>query len=116
MLLKKIDVEDQAFLRRIVAIDETWIRDFESELKSQSNEWRGSAFPRPKQFRQPQSKSLVYETPIESEEERIARVLTADDPLQHMPGVFERVRQAMIRCCSVCIEAEDRTFVKDYKL
>ena len=38
------DVEDQAFLRRIVSIDETWIMDFEPELKSQSNEWRGRPY------------------------------------------------------------------------
>ena len=37
---KKIfDVETEAFLRRIVAIAETWIRDFQPELKSQPNEW-----------------------------------------------------------------------------
>ena len=42
------DVEDQAFLRRIVAIDETWIRDFETDLKSQPNEWRARGSPRHK--------------------------------------------------------------------
>ena len=41
--LKEIfDVEDQALVRRIVAIDETWIRELEPELKSQSNEWRAT--------------------------------------------------------------------------
>ena len=35
LLKERFDVEEQAFLRWIVAIDETWIRDF--ELKSQSN-------------------------------------------------------------------------------
>ena len=34
----------------IVAIDETWVRDFEPELKSQSNEWRSPSSPRPKKF------------------------------------------------------------------
>ena len=34
MLKERFEVEDEAFLRRIVAIDETWIRDFEPELKS----------------------------------------------------------------------------------
>ena len=29
----------------IVAIDETWVRDFEPELKSQSNEWRSPSSP-----------------------------------------------------------------------
>ena len=35
LLKEKFDVEDQEFLRIIVAIDDTWIRDFEPELKSQ---------------------------------------------------------------------------------
>jgi hypothetical protein len=37
-LKQRFDVEGQAFLRRIVAVDETWVRSFEPELKSQSNE------------------------------------------------------------------------------
>ncbi|KAJ4435007.1 hypothetical protein ANN_23580 [Periplaneta americana] len=37
-------------------------------------------------------KSLVYETPIVSKEELVARVFAAADTLQHMPGVFECVR------------------------
>ena len=34
----------------IVAIDETWVRDFERELKSQSNEWRSPSSHDPKNF------------------------------------------------------------------
>lgn len=37
-------------------IDETWVRDFEPELKSQSNEWKGPSSPRPKKCRRAQSK------------------------------------------------------------
>ena len=45
--LKEIfDVEDQALVRRIVAIDETWIRELEPELKSQSNMWRATGSAR----------------------------------------------------------------------
>ena len=40
----------------IVAIDETWVRVFEPELKSQSNDWRSPSSPRPKKFRRAQSK------------------------------------------------------------
>ena len=40
----------------IVAIDETWVRVFESEFKSQSNEWRSPSSPRPKKFWRAQSK------------------------------------------------------------
>jgi len=39
----------------LVAIDETWIRDFETELKSQSSEWRGKGSSRPKKFKRAQS-------------------------------------------------------------
>jgi histone-lysine N-methyltransferase SETMAR len=43
------------FLQNVVAIDETWIRDFEPELKSQSSEWRGKGSSRPKKFKRAQS-------------------------------------------------------------
>ena len=38
-------------LKRIVAIDETWIRSFESELKRQSAEWHTPNSPRSVKFR-----------------------------------------------------------------
>ena len=52
---QRFNVEGRAFLYRIVTIDETWVRDFEPELKSQSNDWRSPASPRPKKFRRAQS-------------------------------------------------------------
>jgi hypothetical protein len=55
LLKQRFDVEGQAFLRRIVAVDETCVRSFEPELKSQSNEWRIPSSPRPKKFRRAQS-------------------------------------------------------------
>ena len=55
LLKQRFTVEGQAFLYRIVTIDETWARDFEPELKSQSNEWRSPASQRPKKFRREQS-------------------------------------------------------------
>jgi len=42
-------------VQKVVAIDETWIRDFKPELKSQSSEWRGKGSPRPKKFKRAQS-------------------------------------------------------------
>ena len=42
--------------RWIVAIDEIWIRDFEPELKSQSNKWRATGFLSANNFCQAQSK------------------------------------------------------------
>jgi hypothetical protein len=34
LLKQRFDVEGQTLLRRIVAVDETWVRSFEPELKS----------------------------------------------------------------------------------
>ena len=42
-------------LQRIVAIDETWIRSFEPELKRQSSEWHTKDSPRPLKFRRSQT-------------------------------------------------------------
>jgi histone-lysine N-methyltransferase SETMAR len=38
-LLWHSEAEGEQFLNRIVATDETWIRDFEPQLKSQSSQW-----------------------------------------------------------------------------
>jgi len=54
-LLHGFREEGNEFLQKVVAIDETWTRDFELELKSQSSEWRGKGFPRPKKFKRAQS-------------------------------------------------------------
>jgi ribosomal protein L5 len=40
-LLHRFREEENEFLQKVVAIDKTWIRDFEPKLKSQSSEWRG---------------------------------------------------------------------------
>ncbi|PSN49518.1 hypothetical protein C0J52_18949 [Blattella germanica] len=50
LLKQRFDHEGQGLLCRIIAIDETWVRDFEPQFKSQSNEWRGASSPRPKNF------------------------------------------------------------------
>jgi len=47
-LLRRYEAEGEQLLNRIVAIDETWIRDFESQLKSQSSQWKHATSPRPK--------------------------------------------------------------------
>ena len=44
-LLHRFREQGNEFLKKVVAIDETWIRDFEPELKSQSSEWRGKGSP-----------------------------------------------------------------------
>ena len=60
LLNERFDVEDQAFLCRIVAIDGTWIRDFEPELKSQSNEWRTIGFPRQKSIQSKVKQMMIF--------------------------------------------------------
>ena len=42
-------------LQRIVAIDETWVRSFEPELKRQSSEWHTKNAPKPVKFRRSQN-------------------------------------------------------------
>jgi len=54
-LLHRFRKEGNEFLQKVVGIDETLIRDFEPELKSQSSEWRGKVSPRPKKFKRAQS-------------------------------------------------------------
>jgi len=54
-LLHRFREEEKEFLQKVVAIDETWIRDFEPELNSQSSVWRGKGSPRPKKFKRAQS-------------------------------------------------------------
>jgi hypothetical protein len=56
LLKQRFNVEVQTFLYRIFSIDETWVRDFEPELKSLSNEWRSPSSSRPIKFRRAQSK------------------------------------------------------------
>ena len=54
-LLHRYGEEGDEMLQRIVAIDETWIRSFEPELKRQSNEWHTKDSPRPLKFRRSQN-------------------------------------------------------------
>ena len=44
--LERYEREGEAFLRRIITIDETWAKAYEPQLKRQSNEWRHSGSPR----------------------------------------------------------------------
>ena len=54
-LLHRFREEGNKFLQKVVATDETWIQDFEPELKFQSSEWRGKSSTRPKKFKRAQS-------------------------------------------------------------
>lgn len=52
--LNRLENDGDQFLNRIVAIDETWLRSYEPELKSQSSEWHSPSSPRPAKFRRTQ--------------------------------------------------------------
>ena len=55
-MLRRYEAEDEQFLNRIVTKDETWIRNFELQLKSLSSQWKHATSPRPKKCRRQQSK------------------------------------------------------------
>ena len=55
-LLYSYDSGGQDFLERIIAVDETWIRSYELEMKRQSTEWNTPSSPRPAKYRRTQSK------------------------------------------------------------
>ena len=46
-------------LNRIIAVDETWARAYEPELKRQSSEWRHQGSPRRRKVRQNPSPTKV---------------------------------------------------------
>lgn len=48
-------------------------------------------------------KSLVYSSPVESEEDLLARILAACQTIQDMPGIFENMRRSLVRRCHLCI-------------
>ena len=55
-------------------------------------------------------KQLVYETPVNSREDLAARIDVAAVKIRETPGVFENVRQSMLRRCQACITTGGRNF------
>ena len=55
-LLSRFSEEGNKFLSRIVTIDETWVRSYEPELKSQASEWHAPNSRRPAKFWRTQGK------------------------------------------------------------
>ena len=47
-------------------------------------------------------KSLVYKTPVETNEDLLARVLAGCDEIRNMPGIFERVQNSFLHRCTLC--------------
>ena len=57
--LERFQQEGQAMLNRIIAVNETWARAYEPELKRQSSEWRHQGLPRRRKVRQNPSPTEV---------------------------------------------------------
>lgn len=55
-------------------------------------------------------KSLVYETPVESEEDLVARILAAAQEIETTPGTFDRMYTNMLRRINACIATGGRNF------
>ena len=55
-------------------------------------------------------KSLVFETPVETDLELVARIVAACDIIRNIPVIFVRVRQNLVRRCHACIEVGGRQF------
>nr|XP_042901341.1 uncharacterized protein LOC122269952 [Parasteatoda tepidariorum] len=54
-------------------------------------------------------KHLVYETPVDSDEDLVARISAAAG-VREIPGIFERVRQSLHRRCQACIASGGHKF------
>lgn len=55
-------------------------------------------------------KALMYETPIESPEELVARLSAAVGEVLEKPDVFANVRRSILRRCSACITSGGHNF------
>ena len=51
--------------------------------------------------------TFIYGTAVETEEDLVARFPAARESIQKTPGIFERMRQNMVRRCSTCNEDGD---------
>jgi hypothetical protein len=51
-------------------------------------------------------KSMVYATPVNTQQEPWQRVCVACGAVKTSPGVFERVRQSTVRRDRACVEVE----------
>ncbi|GFV92862.1 hypothetical protein TNCV_1347111 [Trichonephila clavipes] len=53
---------------------------------------------------------VVYETPIPSVEDLIARISVATEKIRNMPEIFQNVKNSMQRHCQACQTASGRHF------
>ncbi|GFS69162.1 uncharacterized protein TNCV_4010161 [Trichonephila clavipes] len=55
-------------------------------------------------------KSLVYASPVDSDEVLVAKIAVVAGDIWEMPGVFANVRQSLRRRCEACIFVGGRSF------
>ncbi|GFV26044.1 transposable element Tcb1 transposase, partial [Trichonephila clavipes] len=55
-------------------------------------------------------KSLVYDTPVNSEMDLEARISIAATTIRETAGIFDLVRQSMLHRCLACINAKSHNF------
>ena len=54
--------------------------------------------------------SLVFETPVETDMELVARIVAACDIIQNTSGIFVRLRQNVVHRYLFCIDVGGRQF------
>ncbi|GBM78692.1 hypothetical protein AVEN_244363-1 [Araneus ventricosus] len=55
-------------------------------------------------------KSHVYATPVDSDDDLVARMSVAAARVREISGIFESVRQSLHRGCQACITVGGRNF------
>ncbi|GFW23133.1 uncharacterized protein TNCV_3802331 [Trichonephila clavipes] len=55
-------------------------------------------------------KSLVYVSPVDSNEALFARIAVVAGDIREMPGIFANVRHSLRRRCEACIFADAHSF------
>ena len=55
-------------------------------------------------------KRLVYETPVPTEEDLLARVIAAAGAIRDSPDVFARTRHSLLRRCQLCLDVNGGHF------
>ena len=57
-------------------------------------------------------KTFVYSTPVQSEEDLVARIAVPSGDISEMPGIFHNIRHSLSRRYHKCIDVGDRNFEK----
>jgi len=55
-------------------------------------------------------KVVIYTSPCDSEEDRIARILETATTFRQQPGILERTSHSLLRRCRLYIEVGGRTY------